>query len=255
MRIAVLIKQVPDTWNDRRLNPSTGRIVRTDGNLIIDEADERALEVAISYRDDHETTDIVAVSMGSEQAIEALRKALAIGADSALHIVDPRLEGADARLTAAALAAGLGTLAADLIIAGDISTDGRGGVVPAMVAEHLGLPQLSGLDNVTIDQVRVSGDRTVDTGGQHLHTALPALITVTDRLPEARFASFKGLIAARKKPLTSLSLDELGATAPPARSVVLSITERPPRTAGRIVIDDGQGASELAAFLTAERLI
>jgi electron transfer flavoprotein beta subunit len=234
---------------------STGRIRRDDGDLVIDEIDERALEVALAYRDSHKDTEVLAVTMGAAQASDALRKAMSIGADESLHVMDEKLEGADATLTALVLTAVLSTRNLDLVIAGNASTDGRAGVVPAMVAERLGLPQLSSLDEVLLTPEAVTGVRTVDGGIQRLHAPLPALITVTERTPEVRFPNFKSLLSARKKPVPVLSLADLNVVLPVERSIVLRAEERPPRSAGRIVVDDGRAASELATFLAAERLI
>ena len=250
----MLIKQVPDTWGDRRLDPATGRVDRTDGEQVIDEIDERALEVALAHRDGDKATEVVAVVMGPAGAADAVKKALSIGADSAVHVLDDGLEGADAGLTAAALAGALRQGSYDLVIAGNVSTDGRGGVVPAMIAEHLGLPALSSLDTVEIADDAVGGSRTVDAGQEMLRAPLPALVSVTERVPEARFPNFKSIMSARKKPVQKLTLAEVGA-APAARSVVLTTAERPAREAGTIVVDDGTAAQQLVDYLVAERLV
>ncbi|MDR6508176.1 electron transfer flavoprotein subunit beta/FixA family protein [Arthrobacter oryzae] len=255
MKIAVLIKQVPDTWGERSLDSRTAR-VRRDGELVIDEINERALEAALAFRDRNKKTEIVSISVGPDAAAEALRKSLAMGADSAVHVIDQALEGADAVATSIALAGAIETVSPDVIIAGNVSTDGRSGVVPAMVAERLGLPLLSALDDLELAYDRASGTRVIDTGTQRLSAPLPALVTITERMPEARFPSFKSILSAKRKPIVRMSLDQLGISIPSAaRSVVLGAVERPARTAGRIVVDDGVAAAELAAFLAAERLI
>ncbi len=250
----MLIKQVPDTWGDRRLDPATGRVDRTDGEQVIDEIDERALEVALAHRDGDRATEVVAVVMGPGAAADAVKKALSIGADSAVHVVDDGLEGADAALTAAALAGALRAGGYDLVVAGNVSTDGRGGVVPAMIAEHLGLPLVSSLDAVEIAADGVRGRRTVDAGQETLRAQLPAIVTVSERVPEARFPNFKSIMSARKKPVQRLTLAEVGVV-PAARSVVLSTAERPAREAGTIVVDDGTAAQQLVDYLVAERLV
>lgn len=250
----MLIKQVPDTWGDRRLDPATGRVDRTDGEQVIDEIDERALEVALAHRDGDRATEVVAVVMGPGAAADAVKKALSIGADSAVHVVDDGLEGADAALTAAALAGALRAGGYDLVVAGNVSTDGRGGVVPAMIAEHLGLPLVSSLDAVEIAADGVRGRRTVDAGQETLRAPLPAIVTVSERVPEARFPNFKSIMSARKKPVQRLTLAEVGVV-PAARSVVLSTAERPAREAGTIVVDDGTAAQQLVDYLVAERLV
>ena len=262
MKIAVLVKQVPDTWGDRRLDLGTGRVDRTDGEQVIDEIDERALEVALRHRDGDKGTEVVVVVMGPAAAGDAVRKALQVGADSGVHVLDDGLAGADAGLTAAALAGALrdratGRVGYDLVIAGNVSTDGRGGVVPAMIAERLGLPGISSLDTVEISADSVGGTRTTDTGSQTLRAPLPALVTVTERVPEARFPNFKSIMSARKKPVATLALADVGVGADDAgaRSVVLSTAERPAREAGTIIVDDGTAAQQLVDYLVAERLV
>lgn len=255
MKIAVLIKQVPDTWGDRHLDLTTGRVDRTDGEQVIDEINERALEAALSYRDQHAGSTVVAVSMGPASTTAALRKALSIGADSAVHVLDDKLYGADAPITAAALAGALNAGQYDLILAGNVSTDGRSGAVPAMIAQHLDLPQLSTLDTVDISDHEVTGTRTTDFGVQTVRSGLPALITVTEQLPEARFPGFKSIMAAKKKPLTTLSLGDLNIEPGLSASRVISVAHKAAREAGRIVVDDGTAANQLAEFLTAEHLV
>ncbi|MBK5238278.1 MAG: electron transfer flavoprotein subunit beta/FixA family protein, partial [Actinomycetales bacterium] len=142
MKIVVLMKQVPDTWGDRSLNLETGWVDRTSDAQVIDEINERALEVALCQKDSDKSTEVIVLTMGPADVSDSLRKALAMGCDSAIHILDDTLAGSDAARTATMLAAALREVNADLIIAGNESTDGRGGVVPAMIAEHLGLAHL-----------------------------------------------------------------------------------------------------------------
>ncbi len=255
MKIAVMIKQVPDTWGERRIDLSNNRVDRSDGDQVIDEINERALEIALTYRDANRDSHVVAIAMGPAGAGDAVKKALSIGADSGVHILDDSLAGADAATTAAHLAAAIRAGDYDLVIGGNLSTDGRGGVVPAMISETLGLPLLSALDVVEFETGRVSGHRTTDLGVQTVAAALPAVITVTERVPEARFPSFKNIMAAKKKPVAVVSAGQLPVTPPNASSVVLEVRERPQREAGRIVIDDGSAAAELAGFLDAEHLL
>lgn len=260
MRIVVLIKQVPDTWAERRLDPQSGLVDRDAVDRVIDEIDERALEVALAHRDANKSAgadavEVVVLSMGPADTADALRKALSMGADAAVHVLDDALVGADAARTAAALAAALRSTGYDLILAGNISTDGNGGIVPAMVAEHLGVPALSSFDTIELSSAQVAGERTTEAGYTRAHAPLPALVTVTERAPEARFPSLKGVMTAKRKPVTVLTCADLGLGAPTARSVVLSTAERAPRTAGIIIRDEGDAGVRLADFLTAERLI
>lgn len=255
MKIIVLIKQVPDTWSDRRIDTATGLIDRAASDRVIDEISERALEVALARKDGDKTTEVVVMTMGPPEAKDALRKALAMGADSAVHISDEGLTGADALLTSSVIAAAARTTGFDLLIAGNESTDGRGGVLPAMLAEHLALPVLSFLDAVTLSGDAVGGRRSGEAGTTELSAPLPAIISITEQLPDARFASFKGIMTAKKKPVVALALDELAAPVMDARSTVLAAQQRPPRTAGTLVVDDGRAAAELADYLAAARLV
>lgn len=253
MKIAVLIKQVPDTYSERLLDATTGFLDRGASDSVIDEINERALEVALQYRDSDKSTEIVTVGLGPVDAKAALRQTLAIGADSAIHITDPAFDASDAAATAAAIAGALRPHDFDLIIAGNESTDGRGGVVPAAIAEHLGLPLLSFLDSVEIAGQAVSGIRRTAGGTAAVHAALPAVISITELNPAARFPSFKGIIGAKKKPISELPA--AADAAQRAHSVVLSVAGRPQRAAGTKIIDDGTAAGQLADFLSSARLI
>ena len=162
MKIAVLVKHVPDTYGERQLDPATRRADRAAGDQVIDEISERAVEVALAHKDQEKSTEVVAVTMGPAQATDALRKSLAMGADRAIHVVDDALAGADLMVTATVLAAALRPEGFDLVIAGNESTDGRGGVLPALLAELLGLPLLSALRTVRLTDTEVSGARVTD---------------------------------------------------------------------------------------------
>lgn len=257
MKIIVLVKQVPDTEEERKLDPATGLLDREANESVADEINERSLEVALRYRDANKGSEIVVLTLGPDSATQALRKALSLGADSAVHVVDDSLKGADIATTAAVLAAAVRRVGFDLVLAGNESTDGRGGVVPAMLAEHLGLPLLSSLNTVEIAEGEVSGDVTVEAGSWAVSAALPAVVSVTEWAAEARFPNFKGIMTAKRKPLATLSLADLGVdtNSGSGSSRVLAITERPARTAGKKIVDDGTAAQELAEFLVAGRLI
>lgn len=257
MRIVVLVKEVPDTYGDRHLDLETGLTRRADAERVIDEISERALEVALVHADSNPGTEVVLLSMGPEEATASLRKALASGAASATHVVDPELIGADALLTAEVLAAALRRGGFDLVLAGSASTDGTGGVVPSALAEYLEVPTLSGLSSVTIADGTVSGTRPVDGGTQAVRATLPAVVSVTEALPDARMANFKGIVAAKKKPIEVLSLSELGVAVDPAtqaRSILVSASERPPRAVGLKITDEGDAGTQLAEFLVSNRL-
>lgn len=258
MKIVVLVKQVPDTYGERELDLETGLVDRGASDAVIDEIGGRAMEVAVSYAEEHQGTEVVAATVGPEPATATLRDALAIGADSGVHVVDPELHGADVQLTAEVLAAVVERLGADLTLTGNQSTDGLGGVIPAMIGELLDRPHVTNLDRIEISEQGVSGTRAFDHGSKEVTAPLPAIVSVTDRLPDARFPSFKGVSAAKKKPIETLSLADLGVAAedPSApRSILLSVAARPPRTGGVKITDEGDGGTKIAEFLEENRLV
>ena len=258
MKIFVLVKEVPDTYGDRTLNLETGLADRGAGDVVLDEITERALEVALSYADKNEGTEVVALTMGPESSTASVRRALAIGAASAIHIVDEQLVGADLGLTAGVLAAAIRRGAPDLVITGNLSTDGAGGVLPAMLAEHLGWAQATALPAVELTADGSSATRGADAGNHQVTPPLPAAISITEALPDARFPNFKGIMAAKKKPLEVLSLADLDVSADPAavpRTIMTAVSEKPPRAAGVKITDEGDAAEKLVEFLVQNRLV
>ncbi len=209
MRIVVLVKEVPDTYGDRKLDLETGLADRGASERVLDEIGERALEVAMSYADKNAGTEVVVMSMAPEAAAASIRKGLAMGAGSAVQIVDEALVGADLGVTARVLAAAVKRTGFDVVITGNLSTDGSGGVLGAMLAEHLGVPQLTALAEVELAEGAVSGTRATDFGTAKVSASLPAVISITEALPDARFPNFKGIMAAKKKPFETLSLADL----------------------------------------------
>ena len=257
MKIVVLVKEVPDTYEDRKLDLETGLADRAASEAVLDEIGERAVEAALSYVDAHEGTEVDVISLAPESATATIRKALAMGAGSAVHIVDEQLRGADILLTAEALAAAIRRGGFDLVITGNVSTDGSGGMMPAALAELLGVPVLSGLSEIAIAEDGVSGARPVDGGVQRVSASLPAVVSITEALPDARFPNFKGIMAAKKKSLEVVSLADLGVDPEDpatARSIMLSMVERPPRAAGVKITDEGDAGQRLADFLIENRL-
>ncbi|VXB63306.1 Electron transfer flavoprotein subunit beta [Microbacterium sp. 8M] len=258
MKIYVLVKEVPDTYGDRKLDLETGLADRGAGEVVLDEITERALEVALSYADANPGTEVVALTMAPESATASIRRALAIGAGSAVHVVDDALRGADLGLTAAVLAAAIRRGEPDLVITGNLSTDGSGGVIPAMLAEHLRFAQATALSAVTIGADAVTATRATDFGSQQVTVPLPAVISITEALPDARFPNFKGIMAAKKKPLEVLSLADLGVSADPAeapQTILTAVAEKPPRAAGVKITDEGDAAAQLVEFLVQNRLV
>ncbi len=257
MKIVVLLKEVPDTYGERTLNLETGLAERA-GDNVLDEIGERALEVALSYADADEGAEITVLSMSPEGAVASVRKGLAMGAASATRIVDDALVGADLGLTAEVLAAALREEGYDLVIAGNQSTDGMAGMLPVMLAELLEVPALTSLSSVEITADSVSGTRSSDEAVMRVSAALPAVISITEALPDARFPNFKGIMAAKKKPMNVRTLADLGVDPDdmgPARAIMLSVAERPPRAAGVKIVDEGDAAQKLAAFLAENRLV
>ena len=258
MKIIVLIKEVPDTWGDRTLHTETGLADREGSEKVLDEIGERALEVALSYADTDPDTEVVVMSMAPESAAATIRKGMAMGATSAVHVADDALRGADLSLTSEVLAAALRQTGFDLIIMGNQSTDGIAGVLPAMIAEHLALPQLTGLVDVVVQPNRVSGRRVSDLAISEVSADLPAVISITEALPAGRLPNFKGIMAAKKKPYLSLTLADLGVDATRLdvpRSIMTAIADRPPREPGVKIVDEGDAGAKLAAFLREHRHI
>lgn len=257
MKIVVLVKQVPDTYGERTLSLETGLADRNAEN-VIDEINERALELALSHSDAHEGTEVVALCVGPAEAEPDIRKCLAMGANTAVHIVDEGMIGADLGLTAEVLAAALKRVGYDLIVTGNQSTDGMGGVLPAMLAERLGVANITNLDSVVIGDSEVSGRRSTDDAELEVRAALPAVVSVTEQMPEARFPNFKGIMAAKKKHIETLSLSDLSIDADDLtspRAIMTAIAERPPRAEGVRITDEGDAGVRLAAFLAENRLI
>lgn len=257
MKIVVLVKEVPDTYADRKLDPETGLADRDASDRVLDEIAERSLEVALGYADANPGTEVTLVSMGSEAAVPSIRKGLAMGAAGALLVADEKLAGADLGVTARVLAAAVRRAGFDLVIAGNVSTDGSGGVIPAMLAEHLGVPQATALTTVQITESAVTGTRAGDGGVATVRAELPAVVSITEALPDARFPNFKGIMAAKKKPFETVSLADLGVDVDPAvapQSIMIAIGEKPPRGAGVKIVDEGDAGEKLAAYLIENRL-
>jgi electron transfer flavoprotein beta subunit len=257
MRIAVLVKEVPDTYGARKLDLETGLADRDASDRVLDEVGERALEFAISFAESAPDTEVVAVSVSPEAATNSLRKALAMGATRVVQVVDAGLAGADLTLTASTLAAALRKLEPDLVVTGNVSTDGAAGIIPVMVAEHLGFACATELDRVDLADGTIRAERMIDGAKMTVEFTLPGVISLTDRMPDGRFASLKGIMAAKKKPFDVLSLADLevDADALVPRSIMIRVAERPPRGAGVKVVDAGDAGTQLADFLAQRSLL
>lgn len=257
MKIVVLVKEVPDSYGQRRLNLTTGLADRDADERVLDEITARAVEVGISHAESAEGVEVLLLTMGPPSAEGTLRKAMAMGADSAHLVSDEQLKGSDLSLTAEVLAAAVQRIGFDLVIAGDVSSDGSGGMLPGMVAEHLGVAHAPSMDSVQISESAVTGERPVYGGTVTLKARLPAVISVTERLPDPRFPGFKGIMSAKKKPLERYSLADLGidAGADVPRSIMLSVAEAPARTAGEKITDEGDAGEQLAEYLIGKKLV
>lgn len=259
MRIVVLLKEVPDTYGERKINLETGLADRSASETVLDEICERAVEAALTLaKNQAADAQVDVMSMAPESASATIRKGLAMGADAAVHIVDELLLGADLSLTAEVLAKAIEKEGYDLIIAGNLSTDGNSGLLPAMIAEWLDLPHLTQLTSLELADNTVSGARLTEDGVENLSATLPAVASITESFPDGRFPNFKGIMAAKKKPVTTLSLAELGIDAEDfstPRAIMTAVSAAPPRAAGVKVTDDGGAATQLADFLAQNRLI
>jgi electron transfer flavoprotein beta subunit len=260
MNIVVLIKQVPDTWSERKLADSDHTLDRGSADVVLDEINERALEEALKIKEAGEG-EVTVVTMGPQRATDAIRKALSMGADRAVHLSDEALHGSCAVQTAKALAKVIGTLGdVDLVLAGNEATDGTVGAIPAMVADVLGLPELTHARKVTVEGRTVTVERETDDAITVLQADLPAVVSVNEKINEPRYPSFKGIMAAKKKPVSTLSLADAGIEPSDvglanATSTVIESTPRPPRDAGQVVTDEGDGAAKLAEYLIGQKLI
>jgi len=259
MNIVVCMKQVPDTYSERKLRPSDSTLDRDAADGVINELDEYAVEEGLRLAEAH-GGEVTILSMGPERASESIRKALSMGADKAVHVVDDALAGSDALATSAALAAVLGRIGFDVVILGSESTDARMGVMAAMLAERLGVPQLSFASKVEIDGTEISINRQADYGYDRVQATLPAVISVVEKINEPRYPSFKGIMAAKKKPVEKLSVADIGLDPgqvglASASSEVVSFASRPPRQAGTVVKDEGDGGVKAAEFLAAQKFI
>jgi electron transfer flavoprotein beta subunit len=259
MNIVVCVKQVPDTWAEKKLQDSDSTVDREGPEGVMNELDEYAVEEALKIKEAH-GGEVTVVSMGPEKATETIRKALSMGADKAIHLTDPALHGSDALATSYALAKAIQTTEHDLVILGVESTDARMSVVPAMLAERLGAAQVTFARKVEIDGQTVRIERQTESGYDVVEASTPAVVSVVEKINEPRYPSFKGIMAAKKKPLTTLSIGDAGIEADQvgiggSATAVVDFASRPPKAAGQIVKDEGDGGVKLAEFLAAQKFI
>lgn len=259
MKIVVLVKHVADpdaTW--RYADDLTVDRASLEGRL--SELDEYAVEQAVTLVENGLAATITFLTMGPAPAVDGLRKALAMGGDDGVHVLDDALSGSDALATSLVLARAVERIGFDLVLCGMSSTDAEMSVVPAMLADRLDVPQVTFANSLSVEGEIVTVRRAGDTSLDDVTAPLPAVVSVTDKSGEPRYAAFKAIMAGRKKPVTTWTLDDLGLDAHQvgsagAASVVRRAAINPPRPAGVVVVDDGNGAVQIADYLVGHHIL
>jgi electron transfer flavoprotein beta subunit len=260
MKIVVLVKYVPDATGQRSF-AADGTVDRAAADGLLSELDEYALEQALQIADDGDDVEVVALTLGPDDASVAIKRALQMGATSGVHVNDDAVHGSDAVGTSLVLAAAVKKAAPDLVLCGMASTDAAMGVLPSMIAERLGWPAATLGATLELDGDTVRIRRDGDLASLTIEARLPAVVSVTDQSGEARYPSMKGILAAKRKPVEVWTLGDLGIEPnsvglAAAWTKVLDTTPRPPKEAGKIVTDDsGDGASALVDFLATGKYI
>jgi electron transfer flavoprotein beta subunit len=259
MKIAVCVKQVPDTWAEKKLREGDSLLDRESADGVMNELDEYAVEEALQLIE-AQGGEVVVLSMGPERAAETVRKALSMGADAGIHVVDDFLAGSDAIATSAVIAKALEGKDFDLVIFGSESTDARMSVVPAMVAERLGWAQVTFAQKVEVAGSDITIERATENGSDTVTASMPAVVSVVEKINEPRYPSFKGIMAAKKKPVETVAVADLGLEAAAvgtgaAWSAVNDFAARPPKAAGTIVTDEGDGGTKVATYLADQKFI
>ena len=261
MNIVVLIKQVPDTWSERTLSEGDKTLDRASSDAVLDEINERAVEEALKIKEAGGDATVTILTAGPDRATDAIRKALSMGADKAVHVNDDAIHGSDAVATAKVLAKAIGTVGdVDLVLAGNEATDGRSGAMAGMLGELLGWPSLTHANELSVSDGTATVKRETDEGTCDVTASLPAVVSVGEKINEPRYPSFKGIMAAKKKPVSTLGIADLGLDASEvglAGSLVQvdSFAPRPPKSGGQKVEDEGDGGAKIAEFLVGQKLI
>jgi electron transfer flavoprotein beta subunit len=258
MKIVVCVKHVPDAEAEPGFSDTDHTLDRAGVDGLLSELDEYAIEAALQISEAGDDVTVTALTMGPERAQDAVRKALQMGANDGVHVQDDALHGADTIATARVLAAAVTKLEPDMVLMGSTSPDGDLGVVPAMLAENLGMPQATYAESLALDGTTVRIERDTDTVTQVIECALPAVVSVTDHANEPRYPSFKGIMGAKKKTVLTWALsdldipaDEVGLDA--AWTTVTGVSKRPARQAGEVITDEGDGGLKLAEFLATNK--
>ncbi|MDK6302184.1 electron transfer flavoprotein subunit beta/FixA family protein [Corynebacterium sp. UMB9976] len=259
--IVVLVKQVPDTYSERKLREDDFRLDRDSADAVLDEINENAVEAALQLKEADSSRNVIVLSVGPTRATEALRKALSLGCDEAILVTDEGLEGSDVLGTAWTLSNALNQIEdIELIIAGNASTDGVAGAIPGLLAEYRQIPALTHMEELAVESGTVTGKRVTEEGIFGLEAPTPAIVSVTEKANTPRFAVFKGIMAAKKKEIKELSLSDIGVDPANvgggnATSSVAGVTPKPPKSAGEKITDEGDGGKKLVEFLAKEKLI
>lgn len=258
MNVVVCVKQIPDPNAPGKLDPQTKRLVREGVDLVLDPGDEHAVEAGLQLVE-KDSGEVVVVSMGPPKALEAIRRAIAMGANRGILVTDTGLENSDALSTARALAAAVKNLKFDLIICGTESTDGSSGAVPAQLAELLGLPLLSFAKKLEISDGKATIDRQTDEGFDVVEAPLPAVVTVTGGINEARYPALRGIMQAKNKEVKQLGISDLGLDGKAGKGAltqeVVEVAPAEARKAGEVIEDKGEGAKRIADFLQQIKVI
>ncbi|ADD42040.1 electron transfer flavoprotein subunit beta/FixA family protein [Stackebrandtia nassauensis] len=259
MKIVVLVKQVPDSSLERHLSSDDFTVDRASASNVISEIDENAIEAALVLAEET-GGEVTVLTVGPDHATESVRKALSMGPDKAVHVVDDAIHGSCAVTTSKILAGALGKQEYDIVLCGAESTDGGTQVMAQMLSQRLGIAALTGARKLTVDGGKITVERQTEDGYQVVSAAAPAIVSVWDSMNTPRYPSLKGIMAAKRKPVETLSLSDLdidpatvGAGA--ATSTVVSAEPRPPRGAGQKITDEGSGGSSLAEFLASEKFV
>ena len=258
MKIAVCAKVVPDASVHKRLDPSTFRLDRS-GESALNPTDVNAVEEALRLKEAH-GGEVTIVSLGPPKAMDALRKALAMGADRVTLVTDETAAGSDLLATAGVLAAVLERDAPDLVLFGQASSDADGAVLWAAVAERLRRPFVSQVAELRLEGEEVIGKRQTEFGYDVIAAPLPAVIAVSDAINEPRYPSLKGIMSAKSKPAETLTLGDLGmgeelAGEAGSRTAVLSLAPPPPRGDQLRIEDTGNAAEHVVSYLAERKLL
>lgn len=252
MRIVVCVKQIPDPASPYELDPGTHFLQRPT-DQVLDDTDRYGVEMGLQLAEITEGS-VTLVSMGPAGNLQGIRQALAMGADRAVVIDDSELRGADSLTTARVLSAAIGREGFDVAIAGTESTDGYSGVVPQQIAEFLDAPALTFAKKVELEGEKIRIERQTEAGYDIVEAPTPVVITVTSGVVEPRYPTFKGIMAAKSKPIDQISAGDLGVTIAVGQEIV-SVRPAPERAAGEIIEDEGDAHMRIIQLLEQAKVI